>query len=185
VDSELRDRVLAALQAIAAHPWKEDRVLLGQPGDVILLLQPLRAECQPEALAMMIDRLAEKNFLVGAEIVDMKGIAATLLPCALSADLGFHLDLTEGEGASLWDALFSEPAPGSRALVTTRPKAHLPLSNFVDRSGEFAAEAVGRLTAGDLRIRWMGEAVLELPSCAQLLPAKESARRKPGTEVFR
>jgi hypothetical protein len=61
----------------------------------------------------------------------------------------------------------------------------LPLSNFVDRRGAFTAEPLGRVTRSHLRIRWMGETVLELLSCGRFSPQKKSARSEPGTEVTR
>lgn len=170
MDPELPAKVLAELRAIAAQSHTRLENSPGQPGDVILLLQPLRPDNRPEDLVAIIDRLAEKNFLTGTAHLKQHGIAGALVPGALATGLGFHLDLAESEGQSLLDALFTEPPTRTRALVTTRPKAHLPLSNFVDRRGMFTADALGRITAGDLRIRWMGETVLDLESCSELLP---------------
>jgi hypothetical protein len=52
--------------------------------------------------------------------------------------------------------------------VSARPKAHLPLANFVERGGRFTAEAIGRVTAGEIRVRWMGETVFEAASIEDL-----------------
>lgn len=178
--AEVRERLLAELRAVAALPRIGVETSLGRPDDVILLVQPLRTDNNHEALAKLIDQIGEKNFLTGAEVLGQHGIAGVLIANAIATGCGFHLDLTENEGASLVEALFAESAPGTRAVVTTRPKAHLPLSNFVDRRGAFTAEAVGRVTRGDLRIRWMGETALELSSSAELLAAKEKCPAETG-----
>lgn len=136
-----------------------------QIDDVILLLQPVRvlpAEDDRETLHRTLHHLAEKNFLTGTEALAQRGIwAALVCGCARHAR-GFHLELTENEGADIEQALLME-RPAS-VLVSTRPKAHLPLANFVERAGHFTAEAIGRVTAGELRVRWMGETVLEAAS---------------------
>jgi len=136
--------------------------------DVIVLLQPLRiaAEHDHDELLATLQRLAEKNFLTGTQAVGKGGIWAALVRGCAAHALGFHAELSETEGASALDSLLNErPA---RVLVSARPKAHLPLANFVERGGRFTAEAIGRVTAAEIRIRWMGETVLEAPSIEAL-----------------
>ena len=125
---------------------------LGQIGDIIVLLQPLRLSAQQEddALQSALHRLAEKNFLTGTQAIGEGGLWAALVCGCVSTGHGFHAELTENEGVSVDEALFA-PRP-SRALVSTRPKAHLPLANFVERSTPFTAEAIGRVTARDIRL---------------------------------
>lgn len=133
-----------------------------QVDDVIILLQPLRlagAEEDEAALKSTLMRLAEKNFLTGTQGVGDGGLWAALACGCSSRGFGFHAELTESEGANASMALLGERV--ARALVSTRPKAHLPLANFVERAGQFTAEAIGRVTAGDIRVRWMGDTVLQ------------------------
>jgi phosphoribosylformylglycinamidine (FGAM) synthase-like enzyme len=134
----------------------------GQVGDVIVLLQPLRLSTTDEdeaALESTLRRLAEKNFLTGSQAVGDGGIAEALMCGCAPGRFGFHAELAESEGANAADAMFRGRC--NCALVSTRPKAHLPLANFVERGREFTAEAIGRVTAGDIRVRWMGETLLE------------------------
>ena len=141
-----------------------------QIDDVIVLLQPLRlarAEDADETLASTLRRLAEKNFLTGTQAVGEGGVWAALVDGCATAGCGFHAELSEGEGANAFDALLGERS--GRALVSTRPKAHLPLANFVERGRVFTAEAIARVTAGDVRVRWMGVTVLEATALNQLL----------------
>ena len=136
--------------------------------DVIVLLQPLRiaAEDHPEELLATLQRLAEKNFLTGTQAVGDGGIWAALLCGCAGHARGFHAELSETEGTTAADALLSErPA---RVLVSTRPKAHVPLANFVERGGRFTAEAIGRVTAAEIRVRWMDETILEAPGIEAL-----------------
>jgi len=37
----------------------------------------------------------------------------------------------------------------------------MPLANFVERDGQFTAEAIGRVTAGHVSVQWMGKTLLE------------------------
>lgn len=132
--------------------------------DVIVLLQPSRIVDAPgehDALHSMLVRLAEKNFLTGTQAVGDDGLAAALLGACAGRGLGFHLDLSENEGADAGHALFGERV--GCALVSTRPKAHIPLANFVERGGQLIAEAIGRVSDGDVRVRWMGESLVEIP----------------------
>lgn len=135
----------------------------GHVDDVIVLLQPLRlapaAKDGEAALQSTLLQLVEKNFLTGSQAVGDGGIAAALLCGCAPHGFGFHAGLTETEGTDAEDALFRER--NNCALVSTRPKAHLPLANFVERGGQFTAEAIGRVTAGDVRVQWMGETLLE------------------------
>lgn len=134
--------------------------------DVIVLLQPVRlaaAEVDAQsALELTLRRLAEKNFLTGTQAIDEGGIWAAMVCGCEPRGFGFHIELTETEGVAAEDALLSERC--ARALVSARPKAHLPLANFVERGRQFTAEAIGRVTAGDVRVQWMGEVVLEVPN---------------------
>lgn len=138
--------------------------------DVIVLLQPLRpfaednAEENQEALLATLQRLAEKNFFTGTRLVAEGGIWAALL-CGC-AGRGFHAELSEDEGASAAEALLS-PRSAS-ALVSARPKAHVPLANFVERGGQFTAEAIGRVTASAVRVRWMDETIVNAASLDDL-----------------
>jgi hypothetical protein len=133
----------------------------GQIDDVIVLLQPglLAAEDDREALEAIVRRLAEKNFLRGTQVIGKGGVWAALVSGCRSYGRGFHAELSESEGPNAAEALLGERA--GRALVSARPKAHLPLANFVERGRRFTAEAIGRVTAGDVRVRWMGQIVLE------------------------
>lgn len=139
-----------------------------QIDDVILLLQPVRVVPveDHEALLETLARLAEKNFLTGTEPLREGGIWAALVRGCAPAARGFHLELTENEGADAGQALLvARPAS---ALVSTRPKAHVPLANFVERGGQFTAEAIGRLSTADVRVRWMGRTVLQAESLEAL-----------------
>jgi hypothetical protein len=132
----------------------------GQVDDVIVLLQPLRSQASPKdehPLESTLRRLADKNFLTGTQAVEDHGVWAALVRGCAPHGFGFHAELSESEGASAAEALLGERC--GRALVSTRSKAHVPLANFVERGGRFTAEAIGRVTAGDVRVRWMGEIV--------------------------
>ena len=134
----------------------------GQVDDVIVLLQPLRlfaAKEDQEVLESSLRQLAEKNFLTGTQAIGEGGLWAAMVCGCAPRRFGFHAELSESEGASAGEALLSERC-GS-ALVTARPKAHLPLANFVERGGQFTAESIGRVTARNIRVRWMGETVVE------------------------
>lgn len=137
-------------------------------GDVILLLQPMRlaAEDADEALRSTLERLAEKSFLTGTQTIARGGLWAALVGGCAAHARGFHTELSESEGATASDALLAERS--SCVLVSTRPKAHVPLANFVERRGRFTAEAIGRVTAGEVRVRWMDQTVLEVPSMEAL-----------------
>ena len=136
----------------------------GQVDDVIVLLQPLRlttTENYEGLLESTLRQLAEKNFLTGTQAVGGGGIATALVCGCGTARFGFHAELSESEGASAEEALFGERR--CRALVSTRPKAHVPLANFVERGAQFTAEAIGRVTAGDVCVKWMGDTLFETP----------------------
>lgn len=139
-----------------------------QIDDVIVLLQPVRfavevaVQDESAELEATLRRLAEKNFLTGSQAVGEGGVWAALINGCTTAGCGFHADLNENDGVNVVDALLAER--GSRALVSARPKAHMPLANFVERGGRFTAEAIGRVTAGDICVKWMGETVFEAAS---------------------
>jgi len=129
--------------------------------DVIVLVQPLRlaaAEEDEAALESTLRRLAEKSFLTGSQAIGEGGIAEALVCGCAPGRFGFHVDFTESEGTNVEDALFRER--NACALVSTRPKAHMPLANSVERGGQFTAEAIGRVTARDVRVHWMGQTLL-------------------------
>lgn len=132
-----------------------------QVDDVIVLLQPVRlaAEDEREALEAIVRRLSEKNFLTGTQAIGKGGVWAALVCGCRSYGRGLHAELSESEGANPAEALLGER--GGRALVSARPKAHVPLANFVERRWRFTAEAIARVTPGDVRVRWMGQTVLE------------------------
>jgi hypothetical protein len=137
----------------------------GHVDDVIVLLQPLRlapSSDEDGAVETTVGRLAEKNFLTGTQAVADGGLWAAMMSGCASQGFGFHAELTESEGTSAAEALLGERR--GCALVSARPKAHLPLANFVERAGLFTAEAIARVTAADVRVRWMGETVLQAPS---------------------
>jgi hypothetical protein len=137
----------------------------GHVDDVIVLLQPLRlaaAGKDESALPSTLLQVAEKNFLTGTQAVAEGGLWAAIVGGCAARGFGFHVELTENEGVTAADALFAERS--DRALVSTRPKAHLPVANFVERGGLFTAEAIGRVTAGDVRVHWMGETLLAAAS---------------------
>ena len=163
--AELATRLRSIAERCGAHATAAADGLpagFGQVGDVIVLLQPLRLAAADEKeapLESMLRRLAEKNFLTGSQTVGDGGIAGALVCGCAPGRFGFHVELAESEGASAADAIFRERR--HCALVSTRPKAHLPLANFVERGRQFTAEAIGRVTARDVRIRWMGETLLE------------------------
>jgi phosphoribosylformylglycinamidine (FGAM) synthase-like enzyme len=157
--------------------------------DVIILLQPVRLDAPspleelreslwadlvlsrhtknakrvtptaPDALEDLLLKLAGKNFLTGSQRLQRGGLGAALLHAASAKSLGFHIDLSENEGTNPLHALFNE-RPG-RVLATARAKAHLPLENFAERTGSWTADAIGRVTPGDIRVRWLNETVLE------------------------
>ena len=139
-----------------------------QVDDVIVLLQPLRVVVQEdhEALAITLERLAEKSFLAGMQPVGDGGVWVALVSGCAGHRRGFHAELSEIEGATAAEALLSER--GGRVLVSARPKAHLPLANFVERGGRFTAEATGRVTAGEVRVRWMGDTLFKAASIEDL-----------------
>jgi phosphoribosylformylglycinamidine (FGAM) synthase-like enzyme len=139
-----------------------------QVDDVIVLLQPLRVVAQEdhEALVTTLQRLAEKNFLTGTQPIGEGGVWVALVRGCAAYGRGFHADLSECEGATPAEALLGER--DARVLVSTRPKAHVPLANFVERGGRLTAEAIGRVTAGEVRVRWMGETVFQAASIAAL-----------------
>jgi len=142
----------------------------GQVDDIILLLQPLplpAAQKNPSALESTLRHLAEKNFLTGTQAISEAGLWVALVCGCASAGLGFHAELTENEGASIEEALLADRC--NCALVTARPRAHVPLANFVERGGLFAAEAIGRVTPRDIRLKWMGETVLEASNLHSIL----------------
>lgn len=150
-------RAAAAAGADAAVPRG-----FARPGEVIVLLQPAglgrdseRDEQELEALLM---RLWEKNFVKGEQRVGAGGIGGALVRACAPHATGFDADLSEEQGCDLADALFAERC--CRALVTSWSSAHLATANFVDRSGRFTGEAIGRVTAGNVCVRWMGETVL-------------------------
>ncbi len=134
----------------------------GQVDDVIVLVQPLRlvpADEDQSALESTLWRLAEKNFVTGTQAIAEGGLWTAIVGGCASRGFGFHAGLTENEGATAADALLRERR--GCALVSARPKAHMPLANMVERGGMFTAEAIARVTAGTIRVQWMGELVLE------------------------
>lgn len=162
--SDLRDRLR---ERALRYSYGPKAAAAGLPAgfqhvdDVILLLQPLRtnADDNEEALLAILRRLAEKNFLTGTQAIGEGGLWAALVQGCIAHRRGFHTELSESEAGSAAEALLGERA--ACALVSTRPKAHLPLANFVERDGRFTAEAIGRVTTGDIRVRWMGDIVFE------------------------
>ena len=134
----------------------------GQVDDIVVLLQPIRltrARDDEAALESTLRRISEKNFLTGTQTIGEGGVWAALVCGCAAVGHGFHVELSENEGASAEEALLA--ARGGSALVSARPKAHLPLANFVERGGQFTAEAIGRVTAQDIRVRWMGVTLFE------------------------
>ena len=135
-----------------------------RPGEIIVLIQPAlltrtgAEEDQERRRGELLAYLRDKNFLKGEVLVGGGGVGGALLRACASAHTGFELMLAESEGDGLANALWRE-APG-RALVACWSSAHLALANFVDRSGLFTGEAIGRVTGGEVRVRWMGELVL-------------------------
>jgi phosphoribosylformylglycinamidine (FGAM) synthase-like enzyme len=166
VAGNLLEQLRAAAQRCSGAKAAADALPAGfeQVDDVIVLLQPVRlaAEDESEALETTLRHLAEKNFLTGSQAIGEGGVWVALVSACVTTGHGFHAELSEGEGPNLIAALLNEH--NGRALVCTRPKAHLPLANFVERGGRFTAEAIGRVTAGDISIKWMGETVLEAAS---------------------
>lgn len=177
----------ALLRHIAAEA-EHSAAVFGRPGDVIVLIQPARvaaedpaheliqsawaevAACaqesthtidtlEPDRVVDVLGRLREKNFLTGEERVGRGGLAAALARACGPHSMGFDVNLAETEGVHAVHALFGERT--GRAVVTCRSSAHLALANFVDRSGWFTAEAIGRVTGGRVSVRWMGAIVLE------------------------
>jgi phosphoribosylformylglycinamidine (FGAM) synthase-like enzyme len=166
VADDLLDQLRATAQQYTGAKAAAEGLPAGfnQIDDVIVLLQPVRlaAQDEHEALEAILRQLAEKNFLTGTQAVGEGGVWAALINGCATARLGFHAEFSESEGANAIDALITERT--GRALVSTRPKAHLPLANFVERRGRFTAEAIGRVTAGDVRVQWMGTTLLEAAS---------------------
>ncbi|HEV2578553.1 MAG TPA: hypothetical protein VGU25_15215 [Acidobacteriaceae bacterium] len=160
VASRCENRPNAALESLPAGFQHID--------DVIVLLQPLRiaAEDAQDALLSTLQRLAEKNFLTATQSVGEGGVWAALLCGCAGYGYGFHAELSESEGATAREALLGEGP--SRVLVSARPKAHLPLANFVERGGRFTAEAIGRVTSRDIRVHWMGQTLFEAASLDEL-----------------
>lgn len=174
-----RTELLDQMREAAARGQREpesaaDGLPAGFPNvdDVIVLLQPLRvvAEDNQEALFSTLQRLADKNFLTGTQALRDAGVWAALLCGCAGHRRGFHAELSETEGATAADALLAQRP--SRVLVSARPKAHVPLANFVERGGRFTAEAIGRVTSRDVRVRWMGETVFEAASIDDIKPLR-------------
>lgn len=169
---DLLGDLLKALRAVALACGNPEPAADGLPAgfqhvdDVIVLLQPLRtfAEDNQEALLATLQQLAEKNFLTGTQQVAEGGIWAALV-CGCAGH-GFHAELSESEAESAAEALLGERT--ARVLVSARPKAHMPLANFVERRGRFTAEAIGRVTASNVRVRWMGEIIVAAASVEDL-----------------
>jgi hypothetical protein len=148
--------LVAKLRSIAQHCGCRAKAAgdglpagFGHVDDVIVLLQPLRLATMDEgqsALESTLRRLAEKNFLTGTQAIGEGGVWEAMVSGCGPGRFGFHAELTESEGANAVEALLSERR--GRALVSARPKAHLPLANFVERGGQFTAESIGRVTAG-------------------------------------
>ena len=169
------DELLRQMRDVAARcNRKPEAAIDGLPAgfqridDVIVLLQPLRSEAEDnrEALLATLQRLAEKNFLTGTQPVGEGGVWAALLCGCGGHGRGFHAELSESEGASAVDALLGERS--ERVLVSARPKAHVPLANFVERGGRFTADAIARVTSRDVRVQWMGETVFAAASFDEL-----------------
>lgn len=164
--SDLLAQLRAAALRFGTHPQPAAEGLpagFGNLDDVILLVQPLRLNATTDdeiALKAVLQRAAEKNFLTGSQAVGEGGIGLALLAGSLPRGFGFRAELTENEGTTAPEALFAKHS--ARALVSTRPKAHLPLANFVERSAQFTADAIARVTDGEVRVRWMGAMVIEL-----------------------
>lgn len=133
-----------------------------QVDDVIVLLQPVQlatADKDEATLESILRPLATRNFLTGSQAVGEGGIVAALMCGCAPRGFGFHVALTESEGTSAEDAMFRERY--RCAFLSTRPKAHMPLANFIERGGQYTAEAIGRVTAGDIRVQWLGKTLLE------------------------
>lgn len=116
-----------------------------QVDDVIVLLQPLRVVVQEdhEALAITLERLAEKSFLAGMQPVGDGGVWVALVSGCAGHRRGFRAELSEIEGATAAEALLSER--GGRVLVSapegpsaTREPcgARRPLHGGGDRPGD-------------------------------------------------
>lgn len=163
---EQADELIVRLRAIAAEAVRsqEGQDGFARPGEAIVLVQPaLRVgveatEATDDALEQLLTRLREKNFLKAQVRVGHGGIIGALVCACVQAGTGFHVSLGENEGSSFADALWGESP--ARALVACWSSAHLATSNFVDRTGQFTGEAIGRVTSGELRVRWMGETVV-------------------------
>ena len=166
---DLLTELAARLKRISGESTGGSAPPYTRAGDAIVLLQPLRliandpeaaeAAAWDDAVGALLRLLREKNFLTGEQRVVSGGLAAALLRACVAHRNGFDVSLDEHQGSAARDALFGE-RPGC-ALLTCRPSAHLALTNFVDRSGRFTAEAIGRVTTGRLRVRWMERTILE------------------------
>lgn len=169
--SDLLDRLRATAGRCTGAKAAAEGLPAGfnQVDDVIVLLRPVRLAARDEhgALEGILRQLAEKNFLTGTQAVGEGGVWAALINGCATSRLGFHAEFSESEGANVIDALLTEHT--GRALVSARPKAHLPLANFVERRGRFTAEAIGRVTAGDVRVKWMGVTLLAAPNLDQII----------------
>jgi phosphoribosylformylglycinamidine (FGAM) synthase-like enzyme len=126
--------------------------------DAIVLVQPhvvARDGRGEEALIVLLQQLREKNFLRSACLVADGGVAAALVGGGAEKKLGCHAEMSGAEAESAEDAFFGVRA--ARALVTCLPMAHLALTNAIERSGMFAAAAIGRVTEDEVVLRWEGE----------------------------
>ena len=160
---EQAEELIVRLRAIAAEARGAETPKNGftRPGEVIVLVQPalrVGVEATGDALGQLLTQLREKNFLKAQQRIGHGGIIGALVHACAQAGTGFDVSLGENEGSSFADALWGE-SPG-RALVACWWSAHLATSNFVDRTGQFTGEAIGRVTSGELRVRWMGETVV-------------------------
>ncbi len=111
-----------------------------------------------EALQPLLQRLHEKNFLRSAALVGDGGLAVALAQAGAEKGLGCCVEMGSTEAESALDAYFGEhPA---RALLTCIPSAHLALTNAIERSGLFAAAAIGRVMESELVLLWEQEVFL-------------------------
>lgn len=163
--TEQASALIERLRAAGAeHARGSSQEGFGRAGRVIVLIEPagLRAlSTEPTGdteIQELLRRLREKNFSKGEQRVGAGGLAATLMRACAGQGTGFELSLSEEHGDDVTAALFRERS--AAVLVTCWPSAHLALANFVDRSGRFTGEAIGRVTAGEVRVRWMGATVL-------------------------
>jgi phosphoribosylformylglycinamidine synthase len=107
------------------------------------------------ALHAMLQKLAEKNYILSASDVSDGGLAVALARAGFRSSLGAKVALDSPERESFVHAYFSEPA--SQVIVTCTPNAQLALQQYIQNNGDLQATLIGRVTSGEFVLTYDGE----------------------------